>query len=255
VRFLLALTLIGSAGCAKERPLAPDDLVDLTRYIFQHFDDDLAMEEALDNLEPLLIREIGTDQAVEGWRLDPLNKQDVSGVNYPKRTLTEMLGAAGGSPSPFGIADHVEHMVVTDQTFANPSQYAKYQRAMTGKGAFRDQEGVLRTVNDVETKSFGITLPYTLMKDYRWVLRDGEADTIIGRSWIQNRTCNDGGGTCLELSFSVDVFNGHAGGVRRFTATWTEATTPLDLPDDLLVAGLAGGLQAIFTHTDLYLAE
>jgi hypothetical protein len=230
-------------------------MIDLVEYMFRHFEDPEAMSEALTNLEPWLEENVETEEADEGYALEPLEPSDVRDVDYPNRTLANLLGAAGAAPSAFPVPAQARHILERDQVWANPLQYQTYERSYTGKQEFVDRTGVLRTTNDVLTSSFGVKIPYLLYKDYRWIEREDREPSIAARSWVAERSCNDGGGNCLELSFSVDLFVGHAKGTHRFTSTWSEATSAIPIGDDLLVAGLAGGIQNIFDNAEEWLEE
>jgi hypothetical protein len=229
-------------------------MVGLVRYLYQHFDEEQAMVAGMEGLAPILAREAGSPEALEGWQLSALDREDVAGVDRPRRPLGNMIGAAAAHNSPFLIADQVAPMRDPDQQFSNPSAYTWYHRDASGGPAFARGEGVLRTVNDLEARGFALRLPYVFFKDYRWVFHE-DGPSIVARSWISDRACTEGGGTCLEQSYSVDVFNGHAAGVRRLTATWSEATTQVELPENLLVAAMVDSMQTVFVETDGYMAR
>lgn len=253
---LIALLALTAAGCAKERPLAPTEMTDIVRYMFQHWEDEAHMEEAFANLLVWLDDHVPSDEATEGFRLDPLTREDVSTIERPDRSLDGLLGAAGGADSAYALQAHAEHMVLADQIFSNPKQYKRYDRELlTDKAAFLRGEGVLRTTNEIETSSFGITIPYTLLKDYRWVESPDGDLAIIARAWMEERGCNSGGGNCVEQTYSIDHFGARGNKGVRFTATWSEVTSGINIGDDLLVKGLANGLQNVFEATDEYLAE
>lgn len=255
MRPLLWLVLVPTlAACAREREPAPTEMVDLVRFVFQHWEEPEILPEALDNLQVWLDANIDSEESESGFRLEPLTAPDVSTVERPDRPLTELLGAAGGARSAFSLLDHASHIVLEDQTFSNPSQYKVYERRITGgsRGKFLDGSDLVRTENDIETSTLGITIPYLLHKDYRWV--EGEtAEAILARSWVEDRSCNDGGGSCLEQSFSIDLWMGDPNGCLRWTATWSEVTSPVALGDDTLIASLALGLQNVFRATEEFL--
>lgn len=253
---LILLSAVTLLGCAKERPLAPTEMTDIVRFMFQHWEDDQLMGEALANLEPWLDDNVPSEEAKKGYRLDPLTSEDVSTVKRPKRALSGLLGASGGAMSSFPLGDQAEHIVLPNQEWSNPSQYKRYERTVKGNTqAFLKGEGVVRTVNDVETSSFGVTIPYELLKDYRWVHSEEGDEAIVARSWIEDQACNSGGGNCLEQSFSIDVFARRGQETVRFTATWSEVTSSIKLPDDTLIAGLANGIQNVFRSTEEFLEE
>ena len=178
----------------------------------------------------------------------------MAAVEHPDADLSLMLGAAAAAVSPYDVERQAEHIVERDQTFANPGTYEVYERTVTGdEDAFLGGEGLVRTSNDVVTSTLGVTIPYNLLKDYRWV--EGETSSgIVGRSWIEERSCNDGGGNCLAQSYSIDIFYAHGSSTDRLTASWSQVESSLPLSDDLLVASLAGGIQNVFRFTDEHLA-
>ena len=180
----------------------------------------------------------------------------MASVARPDANLDDLIGAVGGAISAYDLADQAGHIVEVDQTFANPSQYKLYERRIVeGTAAsFKADRALIRTVNDVETSTLGITIPYQLLKDYRWV--EGEVgEAIVGRSWIEASSCNDSGKNCLVQSFSIDVFQASGNQTLRLTATWSEVASSIELSDDLLIANLAKGLQNVFDGTEEHLAE
>jgi hypothetical protein len=243
-------------GCKKEKPLAPTEMTDIVRYMFDNFEDEEALGAAIDNLDPWLQANATSEDAMDGYRLDPLTSDDTDSVATPNGTsLGDLLGAAGGNESAYGLAAQAEHIIDTDQVWAN-DKYDIYSRRFVGEvgpSDFKKREGVLRTVNDVTTTSFTVTIPYKLYKDYRWVETEGGLTGIVARSWIEEEGCNDGGNNCLRQSFSVDHFHGDGNGTLRLTATWSEVAAVIDLPDDVLIDGLADGLQNTFENTEEYL--
>lgn len=253
-KLLAAVVLAGTAGCARKRDPAPTEMEDLVRYLFLHWEEDELVPEGLDNLHGWLADNIDTETAKDGFRLTPLTEADVAAVEHPDADLSLLIGASGAARSPFGIDRQAGHIVLPDQVWSNPGTYDVYDRTVTGdEDAFLGGEGLVRTSNAVVTSTLGVTIPYTLLKDYRWV--DGElSDGILARSWIEEPSCNDGGGNCLVQSYSIDVFFDEGDETWRFTASWSQITSGIDLGDDLLVASLAGGIQNIFRFTDEFLA-
>jgi hypothetical protein len=243
-------------GCAKEKPLAPTEMVDIVRYMFAEWEDPEALAAAVDNIDPWMSENATSEEAKEGFRLNPLESGDVAGVDHPNRDLALLIGAAGGTSSKHPLRAQAEHIVLADQTFANPSQYKLYARDIVegSVSGFKGGEGLVRTVNEVETSNWGISIPYTLYKDYVWI--QGEAaEAIVGRSWTEARSCNDSGKNCINQSFSVDLFHWNGSETLRLTATWSEVESSINLSDELLIAGLADGIQKVFEGTEAHLDE
>ncbi len=251
----LIVSLLPTAACKKEKPVAPTEMTEILTYMFVNWEDPEALAAASDNLKPWLDDNAAAEQTVDGYQLEPLDPDDIGdSVVYPSDAVfADQLGAAGGNVSGFGLSDHARHMVVKDQTFANEKSYNAYDRTVVegNAGTFKSGSGLIRTDNYVSTQVLIYEIPYDLKKDYRWVTGES-SKSIIGRSWIEEVGCNDGGGTCLLQSFSVDVFmdNG-ANSTQRLTATW--AQTKPSLGDDFMVDSLADGLQDVFEGTDAWL--
>ncbi len=256
MRALLIGLGILAVGCAKKREPAPTEMVDLVRYMILNWEDDELMVSATTNLGAFIRANVDSEDAVAGWVLDPLTKADVADLPHQDRAFDGLIGAAAAARSPFVVLDHVAEFNRVDQTFSNPSQFEHYDRTIVAgnEADFEDGIGLIRTVNDIETKALGIHIPYELDKDFKWT--EGEdGDDVMARSWIPERGCNDGGGSCVELAFSLDVWLGGSGETLRFTASWSELTSVVALGDDLLVSQLAAGIHNVFQSTDEFLAE
>ena len=252
---LLLIPSILAVGCKKEKPLAPTEMTDIVRYMFDNFEDTEALGAAIDNLDPWMQENATSEEAIDGYRLDPLTDDDVQSVGVPAGAdVADLLGAAGGNISDFDLEAQAEHIVLKDQVAFN-SKYDKYDRSFVGgtsAAAFLDGD-VLRTVNEVETTSFTITIPYRLYKDYVWVESEDGITSIVARSWIEDTACNEAGNNCLIQSYSIDHFHGDGKKTLRLTATWSQVDAVIALGDDILIDGLADGLQDTFESTEAYL--
>lgn len=244
-----------AAGCAKKREPAPTEMEDLVGYLFASWEDDEALPEGIDNLARWLDQNIDSDEAREGYLLTPLSAEEVADVERPQRSLGDLLGASTAARSPFPVGDHAGHIVLRDQMFSNPGTYERYDREIEGDAQqFLGGEGLVRTTNQIETSSLGVTIPYELLKDYRWVTTE-DNEAILARSWIEEGSCNEGGGNCLEQSFSIDLFLRRPGQETwRMTATWSELTVSLPVSEKLMIATLANGMNNVFRFTDEFLA-
>ncbi len=231
-------------------------MVDLVGFLFQHWEDEETVEEGFANLAAFVRDEIDSDEAEEGWQLETLAQVEADAVAHADISFDNLIGAAAAARSPFTVDEHVATFGMKDQVWGNPTNWKSYTRhVVEGKIAdFKNREGVLRTENDVETSLIGINIPYVLFKDFRWVEGDGD-DDVLGRSWIAEISCNDGGGSCVNLSFSIDVWQGEGDETMRFTATWSDVESVIDPGDDFLIASLAAGIRSVFQHTDEFLAE
>ena len=260
-RTSLLILCVGSlvaSGCAKKRDPAPTEMTDLVRFMFFNWEDPEILPEAADNLGAWIDRNIDTPEAIEGLVLENLTEADIAAVPHPEKSLDDMIGVAGELPSSFPVEDHAAYLVLPDQTFSNPGTYKTYARTITEGEAnlFAKGDGeLIRTTNDVVTSTLGIEVPYTLMKDYRWV--EGETErAVIGRAWLEERSCNDGGGNCVEHTYSLDVFYADGPGrSQRMTASWSDVQTSITFTDEIKIKSLANGIQDVFEHSEKFLEE
>jgi hypothetical protein len=244
-------------GCAREREPAPGEMEDLASFMIRTWEDDRSLEDALDNLAPWLEANAGTEDALEGFQLTPLAEDDVAEIDRPDANLADLLGASVAAFSPHAMGPHAMTIVLDDQVFSNPRNYESYARTVTGDvEAFLDGEGEVRTQNDVLTSNFGISIPYVLFKDYKWVRASEGREAIIARSWIAERGCNPSGANCLDQSFSADLWFAQPDDVTiRFTATWSQVTSGIAIGEDLQIAALANGMAYVFEATDTFITE
>jgi hypothetical protein len=248
------------AACAHERDPAPEDMDGVVSWLFRNFEAEDGIAEGMDNLAPWLDTEAGTEAAADGFVLSDLTDLDVLDVPHPDGDLSVMIGVAVPQISPFPIGDHAALLVMTDQIWNDPGTYETYTRTITegDPDAFAAGTATLiRTVNDIDKKgAFGVHIPYTLFKDYRWVTTADDRQAIVGRSWVEEASCADGGNNCLNQSFSIDLFFESADGQTiRTTASWNDLVTEADafLSDDQRIGLMVNGMHDIFDNTDEFL--
>jgi hypothetical protein len=254
---LAPLTLV---ACAHAREPAPEDVDGLSRWLFQHFDDEVMLQEGMTNLAPWLAAEGGSEASLDGYVLSDFTAEELVAVTYPDRDLTAMVGVAVPAVSPFDVLAHAELIVLTDQLWNDPSTYEVYERAITGDAeAFAAGSGRITTLNTVDKKgAFGVHIPFTLFKDFAWVPVEGAGSAVVARSWVEEESCAEGGSNCLFLSFSVDLWYGNVpGSTIRMTSSWNELKTAADglLSDEERVGLMVNGVHDIFENTDELLLE
>lgn len=256
---LLALLLLSTA-CAKTREAAPEDLDGLLHHLYRSFEDEQAVVDGLANLGPWLETTGRSEEAREGWQVAPLTTEDVWDVQGPEADLSAARGVAVAAVSVHPIAPHAAITVLEDQDYTDPSSYARYLRTVVDgdAGRFATGEGLIRTENDIDKSKVGVSIPYWLYKDFRWVeLEDGRR-AFLARSWISEGSCSESGDNCLHQSYSVDLWYAQDDAdTVRLTCSWNEITSVVDglLSEDQMVAVAVNGMLAIFEHTDAYLTE
>lgn len=261
----LSFVLIAAVatGCARTREPAPQDLDGLVHYLFRNFEDPVALQDAMENLTPWL-EDVGrTEAAQEGFVLTSLAELDVAAFEHPDRNLGDAIGVVVGGVSPFTVHEHAEAILLDDQVFTDPTSYSYFDREIVegdpiGFAACAD---LVRTHNLVEKTKMGVTIPYELEKDFRWVELGDEPDdqrtAIVAVAWVPESACNEGGGNCVNQSFSMEVYYDQGlGDTVRLMASYNEVKTSADsiLTFDAKVAIAVNGIRSIFESTDAFLA-
>jgi len=270
IRSLLLCSLCLTAlACARTRAPADDDVDGLSRYLFANWEDPDRVADAMTNLA-IWLEDTGRGEVAQsdGFMLAAMTAEEVGPIDYPTERvpLAELVGAIVAAPSPWSIDHHAALLPLEDQTFNAPRKYRHYDRTVIegsaetfiAETAAAERE-FIRTENDVLQSRIGVSIPYDLRKDYRWVTTRGGERAIVGRTWAPRHGCsgNDGdSGNCLELSFSVDLFyESDQGDTMRFTASWNNLSLVVPLGHDLQVKTLVNGMLDVFRDTDAFLLE
>jgi hypothetical protein len=266
---LLPALLAATAGCAASRAPASDDVDALSRYLFQNWEEAGRVDDAMTSLTDWLEGEgRGEIAQTEGFVLAAMTADEVGPITYPTERvpLESLVGAVVSGSSPWSIDHHAELLPMQDQTWNAPRKYRTYDRVVIegdpalflDERAARERE-FIRTDNDVIQSRLGVTIPYTLRKDYRWVQVRGGQRAIVGRTWAPAHGCSgdDGdGANCLELSFSVDLFyENPEGDTMRMTASWNNLSLSVPIGPDIQLRTLVNGMIDVFEDTDAFLAE
>jgi hypothetical protein len=260
MRVCLVAVAALAAGC-KKTPEAPRDLDQLAHDVYAHYDDPIALATDVADLLPLVADLVGTDDAEKGFKLTDLTEDEVSAVEHPDRDMALLIGAMVLGRSAFAPPSHGDSALEPSQVWNDPYTYNVYDREIVGGDPeqFDDVAGRIDTENTIEKEgAFNVTIPYVLLKDFQWVALP-EGDAMVARSWVEERGCNDGGGNCLEASFSLEFYYpdpANANGTLRVTATWIDLVTAADalLTEESSLDLLVKGIYDIFDYTDAHLA-
>ncbi len=259
MRTVLTLTLL-LAGCAKERALAPKELDELAHLAVSSYEQP-ELAEYVEGIASWLADNAESEEAWEGLRLTNLTQEDVADIDYPAGTeLKAHAGLANAARSRFDLYAHASLIVEPDQRWTDPKTFDRYRRTLLEgqAAAFSEGEGVARTNNNIiKSGAFGVTIPYMLRKDYRWVALSDGTDAVVARAWIEKPGCSDNGKNCVKQSWGLEVFHGYAEGrSRRLYAVWIDVRTEADafISDDGKIGLMANGNQDILEATEEELA-
>jgi hypothetical protein len=250
---------LATSAC-REVPPAPEELDELTAYLFRNFETDEygVLEGGLGNLAEYVEGvDLEAGYADRAYSLSPLTEDDVVDVEHPDRDLELLLPVGLVAESPHTPEAHAWGITQADQTAAEPASPNQYTREFTDPtdpAGFPDREHPLqRTVNDIHKENLVMDVRYDMPKDFRWVeLREpGSGEwAILGRAWVPEATEGSSGAVMLQQSFSLDVFLPWEGDhTVRLMNLWSE--TEIDgVGNDVIEATIKLGIHQMFNATD-----
>jgi len=256
---VLLVAALSAFGCKAPEP-APEDLGQLTLYLFRHFDGDgeemksgtLELEEYLATLDltgnvndrsvapPILKGEdLGSLQMPDGASASAQVPVAVSGLS--RHDLDANLGLAGESN---------QVCIESDTTKYYHREY------LTDLACFLDGSCErLETANEVRKETIVSKLWYDLYKDYfRVELEDGRT-VVFARSWIEEVAYGDGGNSSLDQSFTIETWipdSDDGSTTQRFYSMWSSVTLS-GVGDDMYASMAKSGLDEGFQNADDFL--
>ncbi len=267
---LLVAAATALVGC-KAPPEAPVELSELSAYLFSNWETEEqgVLEVGMYNLQQFFA-DMDLEQGYSdlSYQIENLTEDQLVEVNPPEGTDPgDCLGVGLVAGSAFSPDDHTQAIIQPDQTEMEPNSRDKYDRI------FLDPEDpscfptrgclVLRTNNDLIKDNAFMTIPYEMIKDFRWVELDelGEPGSgewgVLARTWIEERGVGDSGNNTIEQSYSIDVFlPGVHGGwaAYRYMGLWSQSTGTTDDPDTIM--GVTKfGIHQLFDETEEWLEE
>ncbi len=259
MRAVLFASLMLAAACSRPEA-SPPTLDELSRGLMRDFEDTELVTQHIDALYPWLDADGREQAAWDGLLLSNLTLDDLTPPLPTDDDLDAHRGLAVAAASPFALDEHVALMVREDQTFVDPGSFDLYERTFreSDPDAFvAQQQDVLRTRNDIiKSGAFGVTIPYLLDKDYRWVVTADGRRAVVARGWLEQSGCSDNGNNCVHQSWALEALVEHEGETLRLYAVWLEVVTQADsvLSEDARINLIAKGNQDIIEATDDELA-
>jgi len=250
-------------GC-KAPPEAPQELDELSAFLFANFetDEEGLLEAGMYNMQDFFGGvDMTAGDADRAYSLDNLTEEDLAGVDYPDGVdPADCLAIGLVASSLYSPAQHGKVIILEDQTVVEPYSQEKYKRIFldpTDPSCFPGQAcDLLRTNNKIIKDSLDIE--YQMIKDFRWVELAMEGEGlgqwgVLARTWIEAPGVAEDGDS-IDQSYSIDVFLPVGSGAYRYMALWSESQTSFDDPDTVLTLTRVG-ISAIFEATDEWLEE
>ncbi len=223
--------LVFAVGCGKP-PVAPQELDELTRYLYREWnnEDPEVLSAGLDNLVDFFADvDLDPDEHVldRSWELTPIKRSDIHDVEWPHdRNPADTYGVSVARESIWPVEAHAAWQLEDDQLPAEPSaaSYSREYPGMDDPSCFPDRScDLLVTRNQVERQNLLMSLAYQLDKSIRWVeLADG-GYAMVARAYVAESTEGESGKSIIWQSYSMDVWLPKGKKSDRYQVLWSEA--------------------------------
>lgn len=229
---------------------APADLQSVTLRAIQDFGTDGEAEHIAWLVEWL---EKNIDSADDGYYFDHLEADDVSMIEHEEDDVSwdRVVGAGVPARVHFSVDEYAAVVPESDQSFAEPSTYSKWERKITsGSEAEFLAGGALGTNNDVEKTEVGITIPYSMSKPYAWF--DGgvlAAQSVVPKPGYDKNDLNG-----IVVGFTIEIWVPDGDGAIWYNGSWSELKTQLDdvMTEDGALDLLIDGTRRYYWGTEEY---
>ncbi len=271
VRLGGVMALLAALWACKPPPEAPQELEELSRYLYREWGaEDLRVQaDGLRELAALLDEVPLVDGALldRSWSLPDLEPDDVAPIDRPDRDLSAAPGVAVATRSVWPVADHARQQTEADQTPFEPTAKDHYDRSFVDPAdpaCFVDGGcAVMVTSNEATRKNLVIPngVTFLLHKTFRWVdMNEGVEDepprmAFLSRSWFSESWSSENGKTTLFQSYSVDVWIPDGDGTVRYQTLWSETDLGIPATEDQVIGTVKGGIDSFYRHVDRALAD
>ena len=265
---LCGIGLLLSAGCeeAWSPPDAPEELNELSTFLFGNFDSDEGgvLEAGMGNLRTFLAGvDLTGDYEERCYHPSTLSQEEIDTVTNPGRDPAATLPVALAMSSAFPPERNAEVIVMDDQTMVEPASPDLYDREFvdpTDPSCFPDHGcDRLETHNTILKDYHLLELLYEMPKSFRWVEMDtpGSGEwAVMGRSWIEQEWWDEDVLIGLLQSYSLDVTYPVGDGAVRYLSLWPETYIDgLKDTDDFILSTTADGMNDMFVATETYISE
>lgn len=273
MRVVVGIAFVGLiAGCARRSPSADPEFNDAAAFLLREFtgpEADLAF--ALRRLERQVYLSMDVEaESVQARALAPdaLTPADVEALNPEGRDPALALPVAVAKTSAFEPRDHAAIQMLVDHTPVEPYSPDLYERTfLAGRDCWQSVDcGEMVTTNDLIKKNALMEVPYTLLKDFRWidlnlpdpsdvppgdpVVNEGEPRwAFIARAWTDRSWSGDGGNVHVHQSYTIDTW------IPRDGQGFVRDGTERNVDEGAWISDSSGGgtlrMLAVWAETDL----
>ncbi len=240
-------------ACKAPPELSPATLDDLSRVALKNFDAESEPEDIDALLEWLVTHDTPESN---GWFLEAIRAEDVVGLELdPDIDIHDLEEGGEMETGGAGVIDVVDGdldgyasaSMEEDQSFAH-STYKQWTRVILSGEDFLDGGDHMTTDNIVEKSGpFGIVIPYSMFKDFRWV-ETSHGTAMIARSWVPESGFAEGGENGILCGWTIEVWLQQDGGVLWYNSSWSRLKTIVDglVTEEQLLTELIKGTLAYY---------
>ncbi len=245
-------------GC-QAPPDAPEELEDLSAFLFEHLadEDPAALELGVDNLAAWL--DDNLEALGKGYRVDKLSQASLDALEVDREIdRSALLGGAVGTASDHALPELLQALLFDDQTEVHPDDYALWESDFrTDPGCF-----VARTCDQLVVDNHSVTrLPFNLLLEvdntaqYRWV-ESSRGVALLTRSWLHAPAVSTPEFFVLDEQFFLSVNVPTTHGLTRLSAVWADARiVVLEVSDGTALNLLVDALRTQNERLDEWLDE
>lgn len=240
-------------ACAKPVEKVPPTLDELSRAALKNFEAD---DEASRVNELVAWLQSNPIPESKGWGFDSIDEDTVGDLPRDMDWCSDLsiTGGAGVVDTVDGTLDlYASGSLEVDQSFADKT-YAVWERTfLTGEDGFMDGED-MTTDNHIEKSGpFGIIIPYSLFKDFRWVKIDG-GTAMIARSVVPKAGFGQDGNNGILCGYTIEVWANTDEGVFWYNGSWSRLKTIVDdiASEELMIDQLIKGTLDYFEGTEAH---
>ncbi len=258
---LAAVCLLFTA-CGKVPVEAPDDLGELTQYLYVNYESETG-EELVAGLEQLETYMLGLDLSaeVDDRAVTPpkLTDTHLADVAYPSSVdLDKQVPVAVSYLSDVSLADHYELMLEPNQVCIASNGTKYHDRVfLTDTACFADGScELMETTNEIRFENFLASVWLDEFQNYRNVMMEDGRTAVIQRSWMEQQFDSDNGSSSWDLRFAISVRLPDADDdskTLRFNSFWSSVTIP-GVGDDIYAALVKDGIEEGFLNEDAFIA-
>lgn len=262
MRSFFLLCLFSACVPAEE---APEELADLSRFLYLNFDGDQDLvADGAGNLADLLVSEFDLDAqdfADRQVAQPPLREEDLGSANLTDEFDPETQDrVAVVFRSELSMAEHLDAVLIEDQGPMEPSASAYDRTFVDDPGCWSDGDCALfRTTNYIVKDNALYTVPYDTRKHFRPLTLEDGRSAMLARVDIAEAGVSADGRASIDQSFSMDLWvedPEDAAHTVRIMFVWSSVTIHgLDM-EAINIDGIIGdGIEDTFVAHDAYLSE